>query len=454
MPKTWISLLILSIFAVAAFFTLFSPTTWAEGKLKRALEQNGIEVKSLNVSDVNWNTLTIENVLIGDDPSLRLSHFEVDFSLLELQKMQLRDVRLSGLELHLKMQDNALIVQGLENVGSDSASENKAPTRLPFTKEDLAVLPFRSITIEKSTLHLESSEITLHIPFAATLQRDDAMLQFAGKNVTGMVGKQPLKAENITLNFKLDDTKTAVWLGKWKVKGGSYPPAEAYIDTQQIEGNARAEPKAISFSTRLQGRMPLNYADIRFIQPLQSDAGGMVELLKAEGRWAGGTIITQDVRIPLNSTQPITLPLTIRQIGLEQVMQEVADGQVSATGTLQGDVRISISRDGQLHNLQGKLSAADTGTLSMPPEALPAQSQSITLIKDILQDFHYDELSLVMDGETGSPAIKLKLFGNNPSVEAGRDVKLNVNFTGDVLKTIQYSILPFANPTDWIKEGT
>ncbi|MCH8155556.1 MAG: YdbH domain-containing protein, partial [Proteobacteria bacterium] len=58
---------------------------------------------------------------------------------------------------------------------------------------------------------------------------------------------------------------------------------------------------------------------------------------------------------------------------------------------------------------------------------------SADLMLRVLQDFHYDELSLTIDksAETGT-RLALVLLGKNPDVLDGYPFRLNINLEGDM----------------------
>jgi hypothetical protein len=79
------------------------------------------------------------------------------------------------------------------------------------------------------------------------------------------------------------------------------------------------------------------------------------------------------------------------------------------------------------------------------PELIPgAGHQELETVRKALENFDYQSLDIqIMSGSDGTAGISLKLSGHNPEAFEGREVKLNINFTGDILPLIEQSVLPF-----------
>jgi len=65
--------------------------------------------------------------------------------------------------------------------------------------------------------------------------------------------------------------------------------------------------------------------------------------------------------------------------------------------------------------------------------ALASGGESVTLMLDALEDFHFEVLRLRLDKPAqGDSRIVLNLRGNNPAVFEGHPFEINISVTGDV----------------------
>ena len=169
--------------------------------------------------------------------------------------------------------------------------------------------------------------------------------------------------------------------------------------------------------------------------------------------WNGGTIAVNNVNIPLSGTKAFTVPIEIKSVSVDALLQPLTGKRATATGTVSGTLPLTIKPDGYAF-LPGSLSAEQPGTIIMAPDAIPVDNAQLDLLRDVMKDFHYKLLSLGVDNDKKNRlSVTLSLEGNNPAVYNGRPVKLNVHLGGDVLDFVRSS-MSLNDPRDLVKQGT
>ena len=87
------------------------------------------------------------------------------------------------------------------------------------------------------------------------------------------------------------------------------------------------------------------------------------------------------------------------------------------------------------------------------PETIPANNDQVNLVKDIMQDLHFEVLNLTaIPDENGELTINLSVQGKNPKVYDGHPVKLNINLTGNLLEFIEQNMMIFTKPEQFLKK--
>lgn len=179
-----------------------------------------------------------------------------------------------------------------------------------------------------------------------------------------------------------------------------------------------------------------------------------LKLQRVKLPWSGGQVSVQDARIDLQSGKVIRIPVRISNVPLSVVLKAATADRATATGTVSGTIPVIIGADGQISVGAGKLQTAGVGVITLAPDAIPGDNAQVTLVRDIMQNFHYTQFSLALESDKDEQlSILLSLSGNNPDVHNGREVKLNVNLSGDLLDLLRQSIMPLADPKQLLKEN-
>lgn len=446
MKKTCLAIsltLIYAVFALAAIFLLSPWNLVIAHLIKEKIESFGLSQVNLSVKAINLRHIELQNLRFGaDNTPLEISRLIANYSLDDLKSMRVQDIEVEGATLTLRQTQSGWTLDGLP----ESNSNEEQASTLPVTKEFLENLPFSRISLRDSILKIDALNGTLTLPL----------------NITFQTGNQPaLTLEPTTIKahsggLRLTGTPQAqmtfdagkeAWSGAWEVEnleiiqsGDPLPKAEISgtltADKQKliIRGKAKCENKIC------QGGFTYNYT---FAEPQKAS----LVMDDFSMPWHEGTVSTAKVIVPLAGGQDYRFTLSIHKASIATLMQDITGENVKATGTISGKIPVTIKPDGTFSIGKGSLMADGPGILSMPGQVIPGEGQQMELTRDILEKFNYNLLSLTTDKDkNGRFFILAALEGNNPKVQDGRAVKLNIKLSGDVLDFISSSVIVFTNP--------
>lgn len=168
--------------------------------------------------------------------------------------------------------------------------------------------------------------------------------------------------------------------------------------------------------------------------------------------WKKGRISIKDISLPFAGNAPIKLNIRVEKVDLAELMSALTGNRITAQGLVSGRVPLAISRDGKITVGSGSLGAIGPGTIIMPPETIPSNDGKVNLVKDIMKNLHYEILNITAaPDEKGNLAVKMAVEGNNPDVQNGHPVKLNINLTGNLLDFLEQNIMMFSKPEKLIE---
>jgi hypothetical protein len=350
-------ILLLIVLALTAAIVMLPWERWLEHKLKSELASRGVQAE-FAIEGLGFGGIKLKDITFADSP-LTLDHLTVDYSVLELLKGQLRDVKAE----EIGFRHNDIIV-----TAKDAALQFSAPTAGSWS--------VASLEVENAPLPLPPLKGAGNFRFQAPTLHADG--EFISED----------KTHHAT--FTLDHDKS---------------PAS---------------------------RLVINSAALP---------------------WHGGTIATRDAVIPLAGDKPVTAVLQVKKVPLDDLMKLMTRNRASATGVVSGKVPVSIGKDGTLAFDTGNLHAEEAGTITLAPDAIPGDNQQVAVLRNVLANFHYRELSMKLNsGKDEKLSMLLQLSGNNPDVYNGREIRLNVHLTGDLLSLLQQSVLPMTDPKQLLKQ--
>jgi hypothetical protein len=421
-------------------------------RITNLLETRGFQGVKLTLSDVGIHKAQLQNISIGTDTPLVLKNLDIDYTLKDLWHRNLREVTLQGLALEVVEKNGKWFVIGLENL--KGAADASSTFEIPVSRADFSFLPFETMNIADSSVQVKSETWRASMPVAGKLELNAGPgisyegdhINIQAKSVSVTTGKAELHAQIAP------DTK--IWQGAWKIDDAVVTGASVEIPPLQGEGTVTAEANKLIAKGTFKSADNAYSVSFALDQRLKGSVSSSLTIVSASMPWKGGRVSLRNERIPLGPSQAIRLDLHIQKVSVNDLMQALTGKRVSATGLFSGTVPVVIAKDGTLSFPEGGLNTEGPGTISMPSDAIPGTGEKIDLVREILKNFQYAKFSLGMEsGDTRDLKVVLYLEGSNPDVENGRQVKLNVNLTGDVLDFIRQNAMLLNNPQSLLKQS-
>ena len=148
---------------------------------------------------------------------------------------------------------------------------------------------------------------------------------------------------------------------------------------------------------------------------------------------------------------PFTLVLAVNGVELEQLLAIAKLGDISASGTLDGVIPVTVE-NGEVAIRGGNLTSGEGGgILRYKPRdigpALEAAEFSTGLFLQAVENFYYDSVQVTLDeGEAEDLVLGLQLKGKNPDLYAGAPFELNVNLSGPLRALLDRGIKTYKLP--------
>lgn len=437
--------------AVAGIFALFAPwKIWAERRLVAMLAAQGISPVQLSISHLGLRGITLENLAVGDENPLVLRNITLNYSPRELWEGRLRDVTLSGLELQAAQGGEGWFVSGLQSLGGKR--EGGKSFHLPVSAAEMNFLPFQSLAVEKSLLKAKAAEWSAQGEFTVKAEKSPVpALEASSPGITlRLADGREIRTQAAFLAAALKEDKKQ-WDGKWSIRQIALPELPLPLPVLNAEGTLTATSGHITAGGWAMSADGAYRADFRLEYPLNGKAPRLT-LSRAQFPWHGGEISARNVSVPLTGKSAISADVTVSRVSIDAVLQSVTGSRVAATGAVSGALPLRISPDGTVELREAELRADAPGTLSLSADAIPGGGEQVSLVRDVLRNFHYNTLTLSLSGDTKKGiSAQLRLEGSNPDVYQGQAVKLNVNLTGDVLQLIRQS-MELSDPEKLLKQ--
>jgi hypothetical protein len=177
----------------------------------------------------------------------------------------------------------------------------------------------------------------------------------------------------------------------------------------------------------------------------------------ADAVWsvAGGTVGTHDQHLDLYGPDQ-NLGVVVKNVDLAKLLVLLDVNGLSAQGMLEGAIPLRHTKDTILVE-HGYLQTSVKGFIRYDPTDTPSLLQGqpgegTAILRDALKDFHYEQLSLTIDGVLGGDEkIKMSLKGANPAVYGGSAIALNLNLSGALDSIARSSIEAYTHPTETVR---
>lgn len=248
--------------------------------------------------------------------------------------------------------------------------------------------------------------------------------------------------------------------------GGLALDASVTWTAEQVAGHGYVELDALSFDFRalgvegLNGRvnfshlLPPNTNGVQHLRAARAVAGVPVEdlaasftlegesfaetvlqLHRAEGRFADGLVSVEDVALR-PSLEDLAFRVDARNISIATLLDQLDVEALSGEGRLSGSVPIRVE-NGTVVIDEGRLEALSDGHISarlnQAGEALAQHGEQVSLMVRALQDFRYERFVMTLSRpKEGRTEMGMEFEGHNPDVLDGYPFHFNITFTGDV----------------------
>lgn len=417
-------------------------------KLQGALEANGFQNVHLTLSDIGFKGATLDNVSVGDENQFTLNNVTLAYSPLELWHGNLRALVLNGLSIDVRQKNGKWSVQGFEN--KESSSDN---FHLPVTEDEIFSIPLNHVTLDDSRINFFADKWKATLPLKLewvkaptpeiSMHSDD--VSFNSKALIAQIAKAKINVKN--------DIPHDSWQGVWNIDEVELEAGEIDIPTMKGNGTVQADAENLTLSGDLKSKDAAYRAAFTLDYALTNPQQAVLKLTQASMPWHGGKLSLKNVDIPLSGKESIRLNIHVDKVSIDEFMRALTGKRVTATGVVSGTMPLIIAPDGTLTFGKVALKADKPGTIVIPGDVIPGDNEQITLTRKILNNFHYDDLSLSLSsGKDNDMSILMVLGGNNPDVLDGRAVKLNINLTGDILDFIQQNAMLITDPQKLLKQ--
>ncbi len=443
-----ISLLLLAVLILlGAAWLLGTPKGWIEARIKAALAAQGFAQSELTLAHVSLTSATLQDVNLGGEPPLVLKNITLHYSPLDLLSKRLQSAEVSGLSLDIRKQGEAWQVAGLQQ---DRAGA-KTPFALPVAPDTLNALPFANLALKDSRARIATAIWQLDLPLALSFEAKPApQFDYAATGLALRSGGVNARTGDATLSAALKENR---WEGDWEIKDIETTGAPQALPKLNAAGTVALRADKADIAGRVRDAAEAYAAEFVLTYDLASPAKSALLIKNGFIPWHGGKVAVQNARIPLGAKVPITLNLNISAVSADALMQQFTGKRASATGTISGTLPVTLAPDGTISFTNGKLYAGEPGTITVSPDVISGTNEQLALVRTVLQDFRYTSLSIGLDSGASGLELTMRLEGNNPRVQQGRPVKLNVNLKGDVLGFVQQNLLWLNDPRKLLERG-
>lgn len=421
--RAFLSLFYICVLCVV--IAVFAPwNMWIAAKIESQMALLGVSDPALSVDQVGLNNIKITDLRAGDQFSA--ATIRASYSLEGLQQYRVQNIDIDQAQLKMIQGEGGWSVAGYNPPSAGNAA-------FPPMPQDIKNLPFDTLSLKNSTLHLGGVGWFGDMPFSANINND---LMFSSHAASFAYGEMKLHVAGAEV--MLSPNEDGGWIGTWKVSGLEIP------DTAHLNGSGdlTVSQDALTISGSASDAANQINISFDFEYPFTNPEAAKLKIIKATMPWGNGLISTSNAVVSILAKGKMTLPVYINKVSVDEVMKIMTGEYVKATGTISGQVPVIIGQDGSVALGKGSLKADQDGSLSMPPDVIPGGGQQIEMTRNILKNFNYNQLQVDISEEGADRiAILLALKGSNPNVQNGRAVHLNVRLGGDVLEFIRSNVI-------------
>ncbi|GEQ99978.1 hypothetical protein JCM17845_06020 [Iodidimonas gelatinilytica] len=156
---------------------------------------------------------------------------------------------------------------------------------------------------------------------------------------------------------------------------------------------------------------------------------------------AGGRLYTDSFIMDLSRPGDLVVVLNAEGVRVTEVMMMGGVDGLTGDGLINGRVPVTLAAGG-LKVEDARLEATDNGVLRYNPGDVPGflqgEDMRSQMLRQALQNFHYNVLSLSFAGDfAGSQSMQLAARGANPDFLDGHPIELNFNLQGALVGAVE-----------------
>lgn len=421
-------------------------TPWSavlESQIRQALSRQGFSDVRLRVAGWGWDGIMLEDLSFGTDASLSFKNVRINYALDSLRTRRVESLTIIDPHILVTQSEGRWGIEGMAPMFKPRADE--APLSVAALTAALQRLPFDKLKVAGGTLTIRGADWDASVPLNINYSRQDSKVDYTGSDITLRKGNITAVAQTLTAEMILNEDQDGhgTWTAsKVNVEGGAAP-----VPSLNGSGTITAAGNGLSGAGQLQSADKAYHIDFRYDHSFDNAQPAMLSVIDAAMPWKEGRLKIKNAKIPVGVSRDLNINVQAENISVGELLGAVTGQRVQATGTISGKVPVTLKANGDMVFHRGALATVAPGTISMPPDAIPGDNQQIELVRHILSDLRYTNLSMTLDSdEQNDLGILMTVEGHNPAVYNGRAVKLNVNLTGDVLDFIRQNVMLLTRP--------
>lgn len=450
--KFWILLLlIIAAISAAILWRSLPYKNFIKSQIIKTLESKNIKISSLKIDNVDNFGIAISDIELDGNNPIKLAKLSAQYDLQDVLSGKVKNIEADDLELNLYSKDDKILIGGLE----DFLKNNKGSSgsiKIPTDNESLKNILPDNLSIKNLNISGDYNNIKLHIP----LNIYSGFNPFAFLNVDS----NTIRVEAHPYDVSIKDLKINSSLGEDKKWHGSLSSPDVEISGIEeselpafaLNSDFTLGEDEISANIYLSDKLNTTKADIKLIGSLNDIKSGNIIINHISFPWGGGVISSKNIKIPLSMDKPLSFSVKLKNVALADTLGKMSGDKVKGEGKISGTFPIIYNPDGTIILKEGMAEDIDTGVISVSPDLLPGNNAQLELARNILQNFHYTKLKIMVSSKGDKSLINLALEGRNPDSPEERPVKFNINLNGDIMPLIQQSIIPFNDIKTLLKQ--
>ena len=434
---------------------VFPWTSYIEGRLKTMLEAQGLQNVQISISEVGLNRVIFSNITWGSDTSgtgrQSLENIAIGYSLPALISGSIQDLKISGLKMEVVQNGDKWTLIGIDQTPS---TPQTMPLSFPVTLEQIEAIPLDHGKVEHSQINIKSAAWSVDAPVEFTWQKipsPQLILHSTAPKLIAGAARIEASALEATLTLK---PETKSWVGSWTMKDVTISGIDQPIPLLTGMGTISVKEDRIILKGQFDSEDMQTHSTFYLTYAPASLTDSRLTVTKTRFPWNGGILTTQDIMMPLGVRADVPITLNLQNLSLDLLLQQLTGKRAVATGSVSGNLPITIKADGQLIIHEGTLSADGPGFIKLSPDVIPGDHPQLALVRDVLKNLNYTILNVKVKGENDHRlSVAMRVEGQNPEVSGGRPVQLNVNLGGDVLDFVQQNLILFNDPRKFLEQS-